>query len=91
MLRYAKVSSRFGNFDLLDGYSWMVGIYAGGRYFECGGLSYTLSKLTSLLYVMNEIRCLLLERGREVSVIFFDIGRQGLNGDANDTFLSLAL
>ena len=46
---------RFANFDVLDGYSWTMGVYAGDRYFECDGLNYTPSELTSLLHVVNEM------------------------------------
>lgn len=48
-------TERFANYDVLDGCSWTMSVYAGNRYFECDGDNYAPDELVDLLYAIHEV------------------------------------
>lgn len=54
------------DYGVLDGYSWTMGVYAGNRYFECGGDNYAPDELADLLYAIHEVGLPLIWNNGEI-------------------------
>lgn len=54
------------DYGVLDGYSWTMGVYAGNRYFECGGDNYAPDELVDLLYAIHEVGLPLIWNNDEI-------------------------